>query len=578
MSTVPAPIELEPTKAQRRHDLDALRAFAMLLGIALHASMSFIPGLPWPVQDTQQAGWFMVLFLAIHGFRMPLFFLVSGFFTALLWQRRGPGGLIRNRTLRILVPCLLGLVTVVPAISVLPALATGRSLVVSAADDGSLIGAIRFGDAAAVRARLDEGAEIEAPDPAIQARPLSWAALRGDLDIARLLLERGADLKGLNEDLSTPLHAAAFTARPDLVRLFLEKGADPGVRGKDGSRPLEAARADWELVKGIADYIHIPVGDREEFERRRAEVIRILEPVSPGSAAVASTETPRATGPFMGVLDAYEAAMGSERLAYKLGGQRFHLVKSSVFAHLWFLWFLCWLAPLFVLFMAVATTIGLPRPSRRLVVSPANLLWLIPLTFVPQYFMGIKYPLLGPDTAEGLVLPPHLLLYYGIFFGFGALYYFTGDPEDRLGRNWRVSLPVALLVLIPAGIATMAGSRPLTALIQAAYVWLMCFGLLGLFRKIHPEENRAVRYLSDSSYWLYLTHLAVVMTAQVLVQGWSLPATLKFGIVFAGTVAPLLLAYQLLVRHTWIGWLLNGTRHRPAPAPEAEAPAATASA
>ena len=38
----------------RRHDLDALRAIAMLLGIALHAAIAFIPGpTGWPVQDSQ---------------------------------------------------------------------------------------------------------------------------------------------------------------------------------------------------------------------------------------------------------------------------------------------------------------------------------------------------------------------------------------------------------------------------------------------------------------------------------------------------------------------------------------------
>ena len=83
--------------SDRRHDLDALRAFAMLLGIALHVALSFAGG-PWMVQDSRTSGVFHVLISAVHGFRMPLFFLVSGFFTALLWRQRGlqaqrlPGG------------------------------------------------------------------------------------------------------------------------------------------------------------------------------------------------------------------------------------------------------------------------------------------------------------------------------------------------------------------------------------------------------------------------------------------------------------------------------------------------------
>ena len=80
----------------RRTDLDALRGVAMILGIVLHALMSFIPT-PWPVQDTRQNGLFFIPYAAIHMFRMPLFFLISGFFTMFILQRHGLGGMIRQR-------------------------------------------------------------------------------------------------------------------------------------------------------------------------------------------------------------------------------------------------------------------------------------------------------------------------------------------------------------------------------------------------------------------------------------------------------------------------------------------------
>ena len=43
-------LEMPVLKADRRHDLDALRAFAMLLGIGYHAALSF-GGTPWLVTD-----------------------------------------------------------------------------------------------------------------------------------------------------------------------------------------------------------------------------------------------------------------------------------------------------------------------------------------------------------------------------------------------------------------------------------------------------------------------------------------------------------------------------------------------
>ena len=70
----------------RRCDLDALRAFAMLMGIVLHGAISFAPGhnVLWGVQDVEASNWFSLLIGSIHGWRMPLFFLVSGFFTTML--------------------------------------------------------------------------------------------------------------------------------------------------------------------------------------------------------------------------------------------------------------------------------------------------------------------------------------------------------------------------------------------------------------------------------------------------------------------------------------------------------------
>ncbi|MDB4625113.1 acyltransferase family protein, partial [Rubripirellula sp.] len=102
-----------PPTMQRRHDLDALRAIAMLLGIVLHSALSFAP-IPWIVQDSQQSQFFYYLFSFIHSFRMPLFFLISGFFTAMLWRKRGLLALFKQRSKRILLPLILGMWTIIP--------------------------------------------------------------------------------------------------------------------------------------------------------------------------------------------------------------------------------------------------------------------------------------------------------------------------------------------------------------------------------------------------------------------------------------------------------------------------------
>lgn len=78
----------------------------MLLGIALHASIAY-NGLNWAVSDASGSKIFVWFFHATHGFRMQLFFLISGFFTAMLYEKRGLTPLLQQRLKRILIPLLL---------------------------------------------------------------------------------------------------------------------------------------------------------------------------------------------------------------------------------------------------------------------------------------------------------------------------------------------------------------------------------------------------------------------------------------------------------------------------------------
>jgi ABC-type multidrug transport system ATPase subunit/peptidoglycan/LPS O-acetylase OafA/YrhL len=105
--------------AQRRfHSLDAVRAFALLLGVFFHASMSFVPGmLPgvWVTVDTQPSVALGQLFFVSHIFRMSLFFVMAGFFARLLYVRSGPRAFWANRLKRIGVPLIVGWCVLFPS-------------------------------------------------------------------------------------------------------------------------------------------------------------------------------------------------------------------------------------------------------------------------------------------------------------------------------------------------------------------------------------------------------------------------------------------------------------------------------
>jgi glucans biosynthesis protein C len=92
--------------ANRIHALDAVRAYALLLGVALHSAAAFIKGFPMPVWFDQQSTTATVIYYVVHMFRMSTFFLIAGFFARMVVERRGVKAFIKDRAKRIGIPLL----------------------------------------------------------------------------------------------------------------------------------------------------------------------------------------------------------------------------------------------------------------------------------------------------------------------------------------------------------------------------------------------------------------------------------------------------------------------------------------
>lgn len=99
------------TPSRRYAGLDVLRAGAMLLGLAYHATYAWLPDVaPWYfLADATPVPWLVTVTGTLHAFRMQLFFALSGFFSHLVLERRGPGGFLRDRARRLVVPCAVAL-------------------------------------------------------------------------------------------------------------------------------------------------------------------------------------------------------------------------------------------------------------------------------------------------------------------------------------------------------------------------------------------------------------------------------------------------------------------------------------
>src|SRR6266536_864724 len=311
----------------RYHSLDALRGAMMLLGIYLHATVAYSRYGNWPWKDGSTTGLFDVSLGVIHVFRMPVFYCIAGFFAALLLERRGAAGFLRNRAARILLPFAVG-----------------------------------------------------------------WAVL-------------------------FPLVTAIATTAMNLE----DPAAIPGA------------------------YLRFYTS---------GEVLHHLDPM-----------------------------------------------------HLWFLEYL-------LIFYAIALA-ALPL-ARRLPAFAAR---------VDRAFRSVVGSALGP-----LVLAATLVGFYFI---------------------WRSEQPV---------VAHAQGWLLGSAWLLGLAMWLFTLGFTGLCFRLLDRPVPWIRYVSDSSYWLYLVHMPVLLAFQIVVAGTAWPPALKALVVLAVSVLTLLASYHVLVRYTWIGMVLNGRR------------------
>lgn len=239
--------------------------------------------------------------------------------------------------------------------------------------------------------------------------------------------------------------------------------------------------------------------------------------------------------------------------------------------HLWFLWQLLGLYAVLLLVRALVTR--LDRSRRRDRVGS----WLGDLLATPAGVLLASLPHLAAIALQGwrsfaiegpATIRPELAAYlaFGGAFLIGWLLYGRPERLQRIARGWLgYSLAAGIWTVtwfVMAG-PNLPGRRLpmpdlLTGLYGAVGVYLWVYASLALAIRFLSGENSVLRYLADSSYWLYLLHLGLIGALGLLVADLPWPWWIKITITFTGTVALLLGSYELLVRHTWVGRWLNG--------------------
>jgi len=143
--------------------------------------------------------------------------------------------------------------------------------------------AVMTGNMEALKQHIAAKSNLNEKDPFGGSSPLISASLFGKTEMAKLLIEAGADLNFKNNDGSTALHTASFFCRPEIVKMLLDKRADKTIKNKYGQNAYETVAGPFAAVKASYDGLGKmlePMGlklDYAYLEKTRPEIAAMLK-------------------------------------------------------------------------------------------------------------------------------------------------------------------------------------------------------------------------------------------------------------------------------------------------------------
>lgn len=134
-----------------------------------------------------------------------------------------------------------------------------------------------------IKLHILAGSNINEKEPFGGSSPLISASVFGKTEIAKLLIDAGADLNIKNNDGSSALITAAFFCRPEIVKMLLEKGADKALKNNFDQTAYDSVSDSFDKVKDayvIMGQMLEPMGLKLDFaylQKTRPEIAKMLK-------------------------------------------------------------------------------------------------------------------------------------------------------------------------------------------------------------------------------------------------------------------------------------------------------------
>lgn len=246
------------------------------------------------------------------------------------------------------------------------------------------------------------------------------------------------------------------------------------------------------------------------------------------------------------------------------------------------LWFLHQLLAIYVLVLAARFVVSrFPAGGEALLDRlDRGFCWMVTSRWQVPILMAFSLPLLyaqggwSVDTPKESLLPdPVTTLLFGLIFMVGWMLHRRSELLESVAGRWKATIALGVVLILPTRFLTwnlhdMEFFDRYRSLIRIGHfvmyglmMWSFIMGFLGLFVRWRRTESVTWRYIADSSYWIYIAHLPLVVSLQVWVARWPVHWSVKFPLINLIALPLLLLSYHFLARSTFIGRQLNGRRY-----------------
>ncbi|TWU31750.1 Glucans biosynthesis protein C [Novipirellula artificiosorum] len=507
----------------RFHSLDALRAYAMLLGIFFHAAWFFVPHYYGTTRtDVSANNGFHFFFYWTHLFRMQIFFLIAGFFARLVFKKRGRVGFTLHRLQRIALPFAAGWIVMYPLFTFL--------YLWGGIESGRILNREPFWSLWAQHVREWE---------------LNWFVLTHLWFLYYLLLlyamvlaleallagvvdRHGKIRDWLNRQFQNVIQSRwnmAMLAIPLWVTLWWNDNLFGITTPSASLVPMWSVLAAYSLFFLVGWLLNASPELLRVFDSRWASKLALGTLLSIPLFLYFNDKITHGQAnslyPMMWPDELQDYSSFRDQL---LSAEE--LPSSDVHARIWGS-----LSPEYQRFLKEHDTTTLDEHAG--LVSYLN-----------------RHVILEADLSNSTV--KH-----------------EGDTPDSEVDDQGMANRAILESAFPSGVITQnffgrPESKRERFLFLGAYAlstWLLIFGFVGLSNRLFANPSPTVRYVADSSYWLYIIHLPILFQINILVadEPWHwLPKFVLYNVVAFAIMLP---SYHWLVRSTWIGKILNGRRY-----------------